>query len=119
MPADGSQTVDVLRYETPRGDSHRSIESGRGEEVVAAHGREVRKRRQLRWAVLALVTLVVVGYGAFTSRLLVGAIAGVIILGAAYWQTRDLDEGAVPEVVDRNMYLDRAESEYDLDARPE
>jgi hypothetical protein len=118
MPDDGLRTVDVLRYETPDGPSYRAIESGRGEQIVAAHEREVRKRRLLRWILLGGIAVAVAGYGVFVDQVVLGGAAAVVVLAAGYWQGGIGDE-AIPELVERNTYRDRAAEAYDLDVVPE
>lgn len=42
------RTVDVLRYETDEGAVYRAAPAGEGEEIVAAHERDVRNRGRYR-----------------------------------------------------------------------
>lgn len=110
-----TNTVDVLRYETPEGETYRPIEAGRGQAVVDAHRREVRKRKVVRWLLLAFVAAFAVGYGAFVSRPLLGALTGAIVLVVAYLQDDRWTEEMVPELVERGIRARDAEARYELE----
>jgi len=110
---DTPERVDVLRY--PDG-SARAVGAGWGEDVVAAHRDEAR-RQQLTGAVAvaALVTALGAAVGVSVGPLLPLAGAGLLV-GLAGAAVRLRRSGPVPEVVDRNLALDRAEERYDLAA---
>ena len=112
---DAPARVDVLRYGS--GEEYRAVGAGYGEQVVRVHEEEVRKRRLLRYGVGALVVLAVLGYGLFVARQpLVGVVAAALVVGVFAYQVRTGDDQSpVPELVDRNLPVERAVDEYDLD----
>lgn len=113
---EGPERVDVLRYESPDGPSHRSIEAGHGAEVVAAHESEYRKRERIRRVTTAVVTVLAVGGGVGFDRPLVGVAGAAVVLGAFFLGGHDR-EAVVPEVVATSIAPDRAAERYDLDVR--
>jgi len=113
---DGPERVDVLRYESAEEPSHRSVEAGRGADVVAAHETEYRKRERIRRVTTAVVTVLAVGGGVGFDRPLVGVAGAAVVLGAFLLGGHDRDE-VVPEVVATGVAPDRAAERYDLDVR--
>ncbi|WP_123534978.1 hypothetical protein [Halosimplex salinum] len=113
MEPDGS-TVDVLRYQTDDGPVYRAVPAGDGEAVVAAHERELRKRRSLRWAVGVAVALTSVGYGLLTESPLLGLLGGGIV-AAALLVGGDDGEALVPELVERSVFRHDAARQYGLE----
>jgi len=109
-----SGAVDVLRYETDEGPVYRVAPAGDGGAIVAAHEDELRKRRQVRRVLGAVIALGAVGYGVATGSLAVGALGGAAVL-AAFSLAGDDGDGAVPELVERNQFRRDAERAYDLE----
>lgn len=113
---DEPERVDVLRYESPEGASHRSVEAGRGADIVTTHESEYRKRERIRRVTTAVVTVLAVGGGVGFDRPLVGVAGAAVVLGAFLLGGHDRDE-VVPEVVATSVAPDRAAERYDLDVR--
>ncbi|WP_459193347.1 hypothetical protein [Halosimplex sp. J119] len=113
MTADGGP-VDVLRYETDDGPVYRSVEAGRGEAVVDAHQRELRKRRLSQHLVAGVLALAIAGYGMFTESLLLGALGAAAVIVATIVGRTGEDE-MVPQLVEQNIYPHDAEREYDIE----
>ncbi|WP_415379723.1 hypothetical protein [Halosimplex sp. TS25] len=113
MDSDGGP-VDVLRYATDDGPVYRTIEAGRGEVVVDAHERELRKRRLLRYLIAGVVALASIGYGVLADSLLIGVAGGVVFVSVVSVTGADDDE-MVPELVERNALRRDAEREYEIE----
>jgi len=107
-------TVDVLRYETDDGPVYRAAPAGEGGAIVAAHERELRKRRVGRLLAAGLVALGIVAYGVLSDSLALAA-AGVALVAVGFAVGGDDAEAVVPEVVDRNQFRRDAERAYDLE----
>jgi hypothetical protein len=114
VSSDDPTTVDVLRYDGPDGPTDRTIESGRGQEVVAAHEDEVRNRRLVRAVLAVVIAAITGGFGVLTGRYFVGGVAAPVVVGAFLFVNPDWDE-MVPELVERNMYPDQARERYDIE----
>jgi len=113
-PADPDR-VDVLRFETPDGPEYRTVAAGRGSEIVLAHEREARKRRQMRSLLLGVVAVVVLGAGVALSRPVVGA--GLAALVGVVAVVTDSDRAVVPELVAEGLHPETAAAEYDPGVR--
>lgn len=111
------RTVDVLRYETDEGAVYRAAPAGEGEEIVAAHERELRKRGQIRLALGAIIAIACVGYGVLTESLSLGLLGAGLVAVAFYLGDRGTsdDDEMVPELVERNQFREDAAAEYDLE----
>jgi 4-amino-4-deoxy-L-arabinose transferase-like glycosyltransferase len=111
--------VDVLRFERVDGGwIFRAVEAGRAEEVVETHRRQFRRRRALWLAVWGLLLAIVTAYGVLvaTEWLLTAAVDLVIVALAVI-----ADRGRTnptPEVVARDIQLERAKESYELAEMP-
>lgn len=112
--------VDVLRYETPEGEtSYRACEAGRGEAIVAAHRRELRRSRVKRIALAAVLGLLTLAYvGLILQQVDLAVIAGGVLLITTVLVVHRRGEPGVPEPVEESIQLVDAEKRYDLDVRP-
>ncbi|WP_436931804.1 hypothetical protein [Halosimplex halobium] len=110
---DGDGPVDVLRYETEEGPVYRAAPAGDGEAIVAAHERELRKRRVGRLLATGSVVVAVVVTGAIMESVAV-TVAGLLFVAVVHVSKDDADE-AVPELVERNQFRRDAERAYDLE----
>lgn len=114
--------VDVLRYETPDGESLRAVEAGRGRAVVEAHRRWARRRRLSGLGLAVAVVVAVAGYGVLVAGVPVPVVAGVVavavlgIVGVGRSRARAGDP--TPELVAESVRLAEAASRYDLDVTP-
>lgn len=114
--------VDVLRYETPDGESLRAVEAGRGRPVVEAHRRWARRRRLSGLGLAVAVVVAVGGYGVLVAGVPVPVVAGVVavavlgIVGVGRSRARAGDP--TPELVAESVRLAEAASRYDLDVTP-
>ncbi|MFC7140731.1 hypothetical protein ACFQMA_12985 [Halosimplex aquaticum] len=106
--------VDVLRYHTDDGPVYRTIEAGRGEAVVGAHERELRKRRLLRYLIAGAVALASAGYGALADSLLLGVAGGALFVGVVSVTGAD-DEELVPKLVEQDIDRRDAERRYEIE----
>lgn len=108
-----TRTVDVLEYRSGATPTYRLVPAGKGEGVVAAHERELRKRELLRTVFTAIVVVAALGAGVVTDHPLVGAGVAAVV-AVAYWLGGYDDEAVVPTVVDRNLFPRDAADRYDL-----
>jgi len=110
-----ARTVDVLRYETDEGPVYRAAPAGEGEEIVAAHERELRNRQRMRVLLGALIASVALGYGYLTDALLLGLLGAGLVAVAFFLGDGGADESMVPELVEQNQFRADAAARYDLD----
>jgi len=91
--------------------TYRTVEAGRGGEIVSAHEAEATKRSRMRKALSGLVALGVVAYGVFQGSLLLSIFGGgaIATLGVVVGDDHDL-----PRVVESDVDRDRAARRFDL-----
>lgn len=116
--------VDVLRYETPDGESLRAVEAGRGRAVVEAHRRWARRRRLSGLGLAVAVVVAVAGYGVLVAGVsvpvpVVAGVVAVAVLGiVGVGRSRARAGDPTPELVAESVRLAEAASRYDLDVTP-
>jgi|GEM_PF-1017759 hypothetical protein len=102
--------------ERPVRTRYRAVDAGQGEDVVAAHEVEARKRRTRRTALVVIVASVVLGYGLLRESLLVGAFAAGVVVVVARIKRPNFD---LPRLVEEDLERERAEELFDLAYAPE
>jgi FtsH-binding integral membrane protein len=93
--------------------TYRTVDAGRGEAVVAAHEREVRKRRRMRSFVLFLVVGAVAAYGVYSGSVLLAGIASGAV-GLVGYVTGGDDAEQVPRLVEEDIDRERATQLFEL-----
>lgn len=76
----------------------RTVASGRGKQIVAAHKAEAKKKAQFRQTLLMLLLLGIAGYAIITMQLLMGLIAGAFVFMALRYTT-PREEAMVPKLL--------------------
>jgi Lon-like ATP-dependent protease len=79
----------------------RTVASGRGKQIVAAHKAEAKKKTQFRQTLLMLLLLGIAGYAIITMQLLMGLIAGAFVFMALRYTT-PREEAMVPKLLVSN-----------------
>ncbi|NHN40318.1 hypothetical protein G9C85_01535 [Halorubellus sp. JP-L1] len=92
--------------------TYRTVEAGRGSEIVRAHEVEARKRSQLRTALVVVLAGGVTAYGIFRGSLLLSIVAGGSVAGLGVFLGGDPH---LPRVVEADVDRDRARSMFDLE----
>ena len=106
--------IDVLRYGEPPAIAYRGVEAGDGDVVVEAHETELRRQSWKRGSVGVIGVALAVGYSVFILNApIIGLVAGGLLLAVFVYVQRQ-NRPPCPEVVERNMQLERACAEYDL-----
>lgn len=108
------QYIDVLRYGEPPDITYRGVEAGDGDVIVEAHETELRRMAWKRGILAVIVAVLAVGAVVFTlNEPIIGLVAGCLILAVSIYAQRG-NRPPCPEVVERNMQLERACAEYEL-----
>ncbi|WP_319578260.1 ATP-dependent protease LonB [uncultured Methanospirillum sp.] len=76
----------------------RTVKSGRGKEIVAAHKAEARKKAQLRNTLIMILMLGIIGYSFITYQWLMGIIAAAFVFMALRYAT-PREEQMVPKLL--------------------
>ncbi|MFC4448243.1 hypothetical protein [Halorussus aquaticus] len=111
--------VDVLAYERSDGETvYKAVEAGRGQEIVAAHEDEYRKRRGVLWAFAAVAAAIAVGYTVlFVQRPLWGVVGALGVFALVTRRSSKM-ERLVPSVAAERLNRRDAAGEYDLETIP-
>lgn len=101
----------LFRDDRPIATTYRAVDAGRGEEIVRAHETEARKRDQMRTFLVAVVVVVVAGWGLIQGSLLLSVLgAGAV---AAFASVAD-DDPLLPRVVEADVDRERADRLFEL-----
>ncbi|MCU0631511.1 MAG: ATP-dependent protease LonB [Methanolinea sp.] len=95
---------DILVYpnsDDPNNPIVRTVPSGRGKQIVAAHKAEARKKIQLRNTLLMLLLIGIIGYAFITYQWLMGIIAAAFVFMALRYAT-PREESMVPKLLVSN-----------------
>lgn len=92
---------DILVYpnlDDPNNPIIRTVASGRGKQIVAAHKAEAGKRKQMRNTLIMLLIFGIIGYALISGQWLMGIIAAAFIFMALQY-SRPREEAMIPKLL--------------------